>query len=193
MFTGIVQAVGRISATGERIAVDFDSGFATGGISTGESIAVNGACLTATNSGTESCAFFASPETLAKTNLGDLQDGDPVNLERALQIGDRLGGHFLQGHIDGTARVESIREENEASVFRFSVSHSLGKYVIEKGSVGIDGISLTAVDVNEEGFEVWVVPHTLAHTNLSHRKTGDRVNFEVDMLAKYVEKLLEKR
>jgi riboflavin synthase len=180
-------------AVGEQIIVEFETSFASDGVVEGESIAVNGACLTAINSRTSSCAFFASPETLAKTNLGDLEVGDSVNLERALQIGDRLGGHFVQGHIDDTARVESIRQEGETSVFRFAVPHSLGKYVIEKGSVAVDGISLTAVNVDEAGFEVWVIPHTLAHTNMALRKAGDRVNFEPDMLAKYVEKLLEKR
>jgi len=156
----------------------------------GESIAVNGVCLTARDIKGNSFLVDVSPETLSRTELGDLQTGSRVNLERALRLSDRLGGHLVSGHIDTQGRVEERRSEGDFTLFTFSLSRSLTKYVIEKGSVAINGVSLTVNSCQEERFTVSIIPHTLAVTTLGELQPGDRVNIEVDIIGKYVEKLL---
>jgi riboflavin synthase len=156
----------------------------------GESVAVNGVCLTV--AGVARAAFDAdvSSETLRRSTLGELRPGAPVNLERALRPCDRLGGHFVLGHVDGTAHVVKNALEGEFRVLRFETATPLLRYVVEKGSVALDGISLTVASLDAQGFSVAVIPHTLERTNLPSRRTGERVNLEVDVLGKYVERLL---
>lgn len=195
MFSGIVAATGRLvslakSPDGTRITVRPRGRL--GRFRRGESIAVSGVCLTALRS---SLLFQAdlSPETLAKTTLGGLEAGDEVNLERALRLADRLSGHLVSGHVDGFARLESIDGAGEFPIFTFSVPAALSRYVVEKGSVALDGISLTAFGVRGRRFSVAIVPHTLRATTLRRREPGDRLNFEADTIARYVEKMLSGR
>lgn len=157
----------------------------------GESIAVNGVCLTV--AGFRSGAFEAdaSPETLQRSTLKDLRSGDPVNLERALRPIDRLGGHFVLGHVDDTGRLEGKRREGDFWFLRFAAAASVTHYLVEKGSVALDGVSLTVNTCDENALSVAVIPHTLERTNLSVRRPGDRVNIEVDILGKYVEKFVQ--
>jgi riboflavin synthase len=192
MFSGIVAAIGRVekidvSPAGARLVLRPPARF--GRFRRGESIAVSGVCLTALG---DSALFRAdlSPETLAKTTLGSLRRDEPVNLERAVRLADRLSGHLVSGHVDGLARLASVEEEGDSRVFTFSVPAELARYVIEKGSVALDGISLTSIRVRRGRFSVAVVPHTLRMTTLSSRRAGDRLNFEVDMIARWVESLL---
>jgi riboflavin synthase len=154
----------------------------------GDSIAVNGVCLTV--SSISSTAFCADvmPETLRKTNLHELKSGDKVNLERALPVGGRLGGHFVSGHIDGTGTILTEKREGNAQVKRISAPHQVIRYVVEKGSIAVDGISLTVVDVDNSSFSVSLIPHTAKFSTLGYKKPGDKVNLEADMLAKYIEK-----
>ena len=156
----------------------------------GESIAVNGVCLTAYNIKGNSFAVDVSPESLSRTGLGGLGTGSKVNLERALRLSDRLGGHMVSGHVDGRGRVEDRRSDGDFTLFAFSLSRSLTKYVIEKGSVAINGVSLTVNSCQGEQFTVSIIPHTLEVTTLGDLKPGDMVNIEVDIIGKYVEKLL---
>ena len=195
MFSGIVAAVGRIetlrvSDAGARLGVRPPSRF--GRFRKGESISVSGVCLTALS---DSPLFRAdlSPETLARTTLGKLRTGDAVNLERAVRLADRLSGHLVSGHVDGLARLEGVRKDGDAWTFEFSIPRALSRYVVEKGSVAIDGISLTAIDVRAGRFSVAVIPHTFRATTLKDRRTGDALNFEADSVAKYVESLLAGR
>jgi riboflavin synthase len=155
----------------------------------GDSIAVNGVCLTIAN--ISSTAFYADvmPETLRKTNLYELKSGDKVNLERALPVGGRLGGHFVSGHIDGTGTILTEKREGNAQIKRISAPHQVIRYVMEKGSVAVDGISLTVVDVDSSSFSVSLIPHTARFTTLGYKKPGDKVNLEADMLGKYIEKI----
>jgi riboflavin synthase len=152
-------------------------------------VAVNGACLTILGLD-DGLAFQAGPETLAKTNLGELKPGDRVNLERSLRLGDRLGGHLVQGHVDGVGRVASRRREGEWELIWFSCPPALAEQMVPKGSVAVDGISLTLVDVTADGFSVALIPHTLAVTTLGFKPAGAFVNLETDLLAKYVWKCL---
>ncbi len=192
MFSGIVAAVGRVeridrSSGGARLAIRPPARF--GRFHRGESLSVSGACLTALAS---SPIFRAdlSGETLAKTSLGALRPGGTVNLERAVRLSDRLSGHLVSGHVDGLARMVSVEEKGESWIFRFSIPRSLARYVVEKGSVAIDGISLTAIRVVGARFSVAVIPHTFRATTLRDRTAGDALNFEADLVAKYIEKLL---
>jgi len=158
----------------------------------GDSISINGADLTVIELGPDSFSAEASLETLRKTTLGDLNPGHPVNLERALAVGERLGGHMVQGHIDGAGKVLSIKPEGNAHRVRIQFPRELGKYIAMKGSIAVDGISLTvAAMVDGDSFEVAVIPHTWDNTIIRYYKPGDHVNLEVDVLAKYVERLLE--
>jgi riboflavin synthase len=152
----------------------------------GESVAVNGVCLTIVGPLT----FDLSPETLERSSLGDLRPGSKVNLERAMRADGRFGGHIVQGHVDATGEVVSIRPEGNSTVFRFRVPEEGRRYLIDKGSITIDGISLTVVEPQNGEFDVWVIPHTLENTNLGSRKPGDRVNLEYDVLARYLERLI---
>ena len=196
MFTGIVEELGEILGRqhykdsiallirGIRIMED---------IKEGDSIAVNGVCLTVAK--ISSAAFYADvmPETLRKTNLHELKAGEKVNLERALPMGGRLGGHFVSGHIDGTGVIISEKREGNAQIKLISAGNQVTRYVVEKGSIAIDGVSLTVVSVDKDNFSVSLIPHTAKLTTLGHKKPGDRVNLEADMLGKYVEKLLLQR
>jgi riboflavin synthase len=156
----------------------------------GESVAVNGACLTVVARDDRTCRFQAGPETLRRTNLGELQAGARVNLERALRVGDRLGGHLVQGHVDGLGRVASRRRQGEWEVVWFSCPAELAAQMVSKGSVTVDGVSLTVVEVTADGFSVALIPHTLAQTTLGFKGPGASVNLETDVLAKYIWKCL---
>ncbi|MBI4282774.1 MAG: riboflavin synthase [Chloroflexi bacterium] len=189
MFTGIIQEMGRVrEVSGSSFSVE--AGTSLEGIREGDSIAVNGTCLTVTTIG-GGCFFVdVMPETLRRTNLGLLRPGDPVNLERALTLNSPLGGHLTQGHVDATGTVVSIQPEGDALLMKFHAPPQVMRYVVEKGFIAVDGISLTVVNWDATTFTVSVVTYTQEHTNLGHRKPGDVVNLEVDILAKYVEKLL---
>jgi len=197
VFTGLVSAHARVvarrtSQAGGVLAVERPGAYADAAL--GESIAVSGVCLTVvppSDAGT--LTFDVSPETLARTTLGGLAPGDAVNLERALAAGDRLGGHIVAGHVDGTAEVLSVRRTGEAWTFAFSLPAPLARYAVEKGSIAVDGVSLTIAALREGSFDVAVIPHTFQETTLGVRKAGDRVNLEVDVLGKYVERLLAAR
>lgn len=196
MFTGIVEAMGEVAGVvpipGDAIelAVRVPESFVGDG-NIGESVAINGCCLTVVRMDGRVWLFQAGRETLSKTNLGDLQVGDAVNLERALPANGRLGGHFVQGHVDGIGRVAAIESHADWSDYRFEVDAALLPYLVPKGSVAVDGVSLTVVDVGQWGFSVALIPHTLQVTTLGSRRVGDRVNIESDILGKYVRRFLE--
>jgi riboflavin synthase len=189
VFTGIVRKVGRV-ASAERsegaLRLRIETGLEP--LELGESIAVNGACLTVAGPRGE---FFVSQETLARTALGSLVAGSPVNLERALEAGGRLSGHIVQGHVDGVGRLESVREAGGAREARFRLGPGLGRYCVEKGSIALDGVSLTINSVDGDGIGVMLVPHTWENTTFARLRPGDPVNVEVDILAKYTEKLCQ--
>jgi riboflavin synthase len=186
MFTGLVKALGTVAAIdGGRMRIEAEPL----GLSEGDSIAVDGVCLTATS--VDGGAFDADvmDETLRRSTLGSLASGDTVNLEPPLRAGDPLGGHVVQGHVDGTGAVESVSEEGFARVVRIAAAPELLRYVVEKGSIAVDGVSLTVAEVDGEGFSVSLIPETLERTTLGAAAPGRAVNLEVDVLAKYVEKL----
>jgi riboflavin synthase len=194
MFTGLVEGQGTIlerivEGAGTRLVVGIPAPLFHG-TSFGDSVAINGCCLTVVHVGAESWSFQAGPETLLRTNLGELQPGDRVNLERALPVTARLGGHFVQGHIDGYGTVDRIIPDGEWVTIWFQVPQELTRQMVSKGSVTVDGVSLTVVAVEPERFSVALIPHTLEVTSLGVRRVGDRVNIETDILAKYVEQLL---
>ena len=187
MFTGIIQAVGRVSTwDGQRLVVD-PLNLDLADLKIGESIAVNGCCLTVVPSEEPGLAFDLSQETVAKTSFSNLMQGQELNLERAMRPSDRFGGHIVQGHVDRVGKLLNKRQEGNSWVYQFD--SGIGTYLIDKGSVTIDGISLTVVAPKESQFEVWVIPHTLEHTNLRSLAQGHAVNIEFDVVAKYVEKL----
>jgi riboflavin synthase len=196
MFTGLVEAMGEVVALrpqppGVRLVVRQPKIAAAAKI--GDSISVNGCCLTVVERDAQTFAFDAGEETLRRTNLGRLQAGEWVNLERSLQVGDRLGGHFVTGHIDGLGTVERRIDAADWSTFWFRVSAAIARQMASKGSVAVDGVSLTLVDVEPERFSVALIPHTLSVTTLGRRGPGDEVNIETDVLAKYVEAQLKGR
>jgi riboflavin synthase len=196
MFTGLVEALATVRAVtpqgaGRRLRLAVPE-FA-GQLSLGESVSVNGACLTVVEHDAESCDFEAGPETLSRTNLGELREGDRVNLERSLRLGDRLGGHLVQGHVDGLGRVSERLVEGEWVTVWFRCPPELAAQMVSKGSVAVDGVSLTLVDVAADRFSVALIPHTLAHTTLGFKGPGDAVNLETDLLAKYVWKCLSQQ
>ncbi len=192
MFTGIIEEVGRVtSAQSGKIAIA--AGDVLRGLELGGSIAVNGACLTITSFNANSFSVDVMSETLKRSNLGLLFAGDRVNLERPLALGGRLGGHLVQGHIDATGRVASIRWDGEAMLIRFEASLQVMRYVVEKGFIAVDGISLTVVTKDTSSFQVSVVDYTRQHTTLGDGQVGDSVNLEVDIIAKYVEQLSQAR
>ena len=193
MFSGLVEQLGVITeisdaAPGKRLAVD--SSLICDDASIGDSIAINGCCLTVIEIEGTRLSFEVGPETLAKTNLGELEIGSRVNLERSLALGDRLGGHLVTGHVDAVGRIDSRVDENEWSTIWFAVPKALTLQMASKGSVSVDGISLTLVDVEDERFSVMLIPHTLKVTTLGIKKVGDLVNIETDLLAKYVARQL---
>jgi riboflavin synthase len=193
MFTGLVEALGSVrgvTQVGDGADLEIDAPF-TGELACGESVAVNGVCLTVVAQDVASCRFQAGFETLARTNLGQLRAGDRVNLERALRFGDRLGGHLVTGHVDAVGRIIERVNHGEFELFRFACPPELPRQMIPKGSIAVDGISLTLVDVTNDRFSVMLIPHTLQVTTLGFKKAGDPVNLETDMLAKYVQKQLQ--
>jgi riboflavin synthase len=159
----------------------------------GESIAVNGVCLTVVEFDASTFSADASNETLSLTTLGGLAEGDALNLERAMRPVDRLGGHMVSGHVDGVGRVAAIEPDARAQRWRFEASPDVLRYVAKKGSICVDGVSLTVNEVDDAGFEVALIPHTVQHTRFSHTGVGDPVNLEVDLVARYVERLLQAR
>ena len=196
MFTGLVEETGELlalarSATGARLTLR--APLVSTGARPGDSIAVNGCCLTVTAQDGATLAFDLLAETLERTNRGALAPGTPVNLERALAAGARLGGHFVQGHIDTTSRVLSFAKVNADHRLEIELPSAFAGYVAFKGSIAIDGISLTVAEVGAASFTVWIIPHTLALTSLRAKSAGDLVNLEFDLLAKYVERLLAVR
>ena len=192
MFTGITEEVGRVSSApaGSLVIAASD---VLHGMEVGGSIAVNGVCLTITNLGADSFSVDIMPETLARTNLGLLRAGDRVNLERPLALGGQLGGHLVQGHVDDTARVASVRWSGESMLIRFEAAPEVMRYVVEKGFIAVDGVSLTVVAKDASSFQVSVVDYTQQHTTLGSRQVGDLVNLEVDIIAKYVEQVTQPR
>jgi riboflavin synthase len=187
MFTGLVAGTGTVrSLTDGRLEVETPL---AAELSAGDSIAVNGVCLTALDPTPEGFRADVMPETLRRTSLGPLGEGDQVNLELPLRATDRLGGHVVQGHADGTGTVESLREEGFSRVVRIAAPAELLRYVVEKGSIAVDGVSLTVSAVDDEAFEVSLIPETLERTTFGAAAPGRTVNLEVDVLAKYVEKL----
>jgi riboflavin synthase len=191
MFTGIVEGLAIVTSVqaeppGRRLVLR--AAGLTPGVAVGDSVALNGCCLTVVAADGETLAFQAGPETLSRTNLGRLEVGSQVNVERSLKIGDRLGGHFVTGHVDGLGTVDARQDEGDWSTFWFRAGPALMRQMVSKGSIAVDGVSLTLVDVEPERFSVQLIPHTLAVTTLGSRRAGDRVNLETDLLAKYVEK-----
>jgi riboflavin synthase len=188
LFTGIIEEVGKISLTApNKLTVKAKKTLE--GTAVGDSIAVNGVCLTVTELGTDFFTVQVVPETLRRSNLGELKANDPVNLERALALGGRLGGHLVEGHIDSTGKIISLKPEGPAMLMRISAPSTVLKYVVEKGFIAIEGTSLTVVSRDEATFTVELITHTRENTVFIHRRTGDTVNLEVDIIAKYVEAL----
>ena len=188
MFTGIVEEVGVVRSAGQgRLAIAARIVMPT--LEIGGSINVNGTCLTVTTMESGEFTVDVVPETLRRTNLGLLRPGDPINLERPLRADGRLDGHIVQGHVDGTGTVGEISSDGEALMVRIDVPEQLARYVVEKGFIAVDGVSLTVVHCDEAGFSVTVIPHTRDHTIFGSRNVGDAVNIEIDILAKYVERL----
>jgi len=188
LFTGIVEEVGTVrTASPSQLVVA--AARVLEETKKGDSIAVNGACLTVTEVSPDSFSVDVMPETLRRTNLGALRPGHRVNLERPLAVGDRMGGHFVQGHVDGMGKVLSAMPENKALVVRYEAPPEIMRYVVEKGFIAVDGVSLTVVECNATSFKVSLVAYTLENTNLGQRRPGDVVNLEVDIIAKYVERL----
>lgn len=189
MFTGIVEEVGTVAEI-KPGGLTIRASRVLEGLGLGDSVSVNGACLTVTELGPGSFSVDVVPETLRRTNLGSMSDGGPVNLERGVRAGGRLDGHIVQGHVDGVGRIESIREDGDSVMVYVEAAPSIMRYVVEKGFIAVDGVSLTIVGCDEERFSVTIIPHTQEHTILGSRKPGDEVNIEVDILAKYVERLV---
>ena len=193
MFTGLIEHVGAVvhfQAAGAGAVLRVAAGPVAADARIGDSVAVNGCCLTVVGSDGGTLAFDAVPETLGRTTLGALRPGDPVNIEPALRAGDPLGGHFVQGHVDGVGRVQSIEAEGEGLRVFVSAAPEILRYCVEKGSITVEGVSLTVAELADDAFAVALVPHTLAETTLSELAPGREVNLEVDVLAKYAERLL---
>jgi riboflavin synthase len=192
VFTGLVREVGTVVGLdgGETVRLEIEAPETAGAAALGDSIAIDGVCLTVVAVDGPRLAFDAVPETLARTSLGTLADGSRVNLEPALRAGDALGGHYVQGHVDGVGTVRSVEPEGDGKRVWFLAPPELLRYVAEKGSVAVQGTSLTVAELDDRGFAVALIPHTLTATTLGALAPGDRVNLEVDVLAKYVERLL---
>jgi len=194
MFTGIILGKGKViekRASGSGMVFSLDADFDLNDPEEGESIAVNGVCLTAMNINARRFTVDVSPESLARTNLGKLSVGSKVNLERALRLSDRLGGHMVSGHVDAVSKVLERRPLGDFVQFTFGVPAGLAKYIIEKGSIAIDGTSLTVNSCDDKTFSIVIIPHTLEVTLLGTLREGDSVNIEVDLIGKYVEKMLQ--
>ncbi|HRX81461.1 MAG TPA: riboflavin synthase [Pirellulaceae bacterium] len=196
MFTGLVEAMGNVVAVQSRppgVRLVVRNAEIARDAKLGDSISVNGCCLTVVEHDAESFRFDAGEETLSRTNLGRLSGGSYVNLERSLQLGDRLGGHLVTGHIDAVGTLDERQDDDDWSKFWFRVPKPLTRQMVSKGSVAVDGISLTLVDVEDERFSVALIPHTLQVTTLGKLQVGGEVNIETDLLAKYVERQLAGR
>jgi riboflavin synthase len=194
MFTGLVEALATVAQLqpeppGVRFTISVPE--YAGTVAVGDSIAINGCCLTVVGIDGDKFAFQAGEETLRRTNLGKLQAGSRVNVERSLKAGDRLGGHFVMGHIDGLGSLDVRRDDGDWSTFWFRAPRELTRQMASKGSIAVDGVSLTLVDVEDERFSVALIPHTLSVTTLGQLQSGDTVNLETDVLAKYVERQIK--
>ncbi len=193
MFTGIVEHRGSVvvvDSDDEGMRVVLDTG-PLEGIEVGDSVAVNGVCLTAVELRSGQVAFDVVSETLGRSNLGSLKPGDPVNLELPMPANGRFDGHIVQGHVDGVAEILGFEAQGDGGRMRLGAPQGLMRYLVEKGSVTVDGVSLTVAALTDDGFEVALIPHSLAMTTLGLREVGEEVNLEVDVLAKYVERLLK--
>jgi riboflavin synthase len=196
MFTGIVEEIGSIASVDQRpgaTSLIIQCKTALNGAHLGDSIAVNGVCLTVVDLSEHSFTTEAVPETLHRTNLGYLKQGSPVNLERSLTLDRSMGGHYVQGHIDGIARIERLESEGEAFNYYFEASPELLRYIVPKGFVTVDGASLTVVNADSQGFSVTLIPHTQQWTVMGKEQVGYLVNVEVDIMGKYIEKLMGER
>jgi len=192
VFTGIIEELGSVVDVREE-GLTVRAAKVLEDAAQGDSICINGVCLTLTAMSGSTFTVDTVPETRRRTNLGDLRPGDPVNLERALRPSDRMGGHFVQGHVEGTGRVKSVSEDGPALLIRVSAGPELMRYIVAKGFIAIDGASLTVVDRDDAGFSVTIIPLTQEWTTLGRSQPGDRVNLETDILAKYVEQLIAGR
>ncbi len=192
MFTGIVEGIGKIEKisknTKNRSAIQMtvNLGKHAKGLKIGQSVALNGVCLTATNLSKSNCIFEMIEETTQKTDLGNLKPGDIVNIERSLKTGDRLEGHFVLGHVDGVGIIKKIQNKPKEVQVWFEVPKKLSKYIVKKGSIAVDGISLTVVDVKNNLASVCLIPHTIEITNFKTKNVGDKLNIETDILGKYI-------
>jgi riboflavin synthase len=189
MFTGLIEEVGRVAANRDA-QLEISAPQTSKSMRAGDSVAVNGCCLTVASRARDKLTFDLLQETLTRTNLGNLRRGELVNLERALRAGDRLGGHFIQGHIDCVAKIRSFEKRGADRRLEIELPARFAHYVVAKGSIAIDGISLTIAEVLPKSLVVWIIPHTQQQTNLARAKAGDAVNIEFDILAKYVERML---
>lgn len=194
MFTGLVETLGTVARLeakprGRWLEIEVPESF--DGLAVGDSVAINGCCLTAISVEPGRFAVEAVPETLARTTVGEIRRGDAVNLERALRVGDRLGGHMVQGHVDGVASVRSVAAEGAGRRVKFELPAVLAPFVAGKGSVAVDGISLTVAACDRESFEVAIIPHTLEHTVARSYRAGTRVNLEVDIVARYLARMVD--
>jgi len=195
VFTGIVESVGRIARiarTAELASLEVESGPVAEGVKLGDSIAVNGCCLTVTAIAGSRLTFQAVAETLLRTNLCDLAEGSGVNLERAVRADQRLDGHIVQGHVDATGTVRAVERHGDDVRFFVDCAPEFAELLVDKGSVAIDGVSLTVVSPEPAGFHVALIPHTIESTTLARRRPGERVNLEADVLGKYVKRYLER-
>ena len=192
MFTGIIEGLGRIvrfdkkTSNRSEAKMQIKLGKLAKGLKVGDSVAINGVCLTAIDISKEIAEFEMIGETIKKTSLGSLKSGDKVNIERSLKVGERLEGHFVLGHVDGIGTILKIEKQSNQIKIWITVPKELSKYIIKKGSVTVDGISLTVVDTLKNHFSVSIIPHTLKVTNLNYKKMGDKVNIETDILGKYI-------
>lgn len=193
MFTGIIQGLGTLKdvrRAGQGLVFTIHPDFSIKDPRKGESIAVNGVCLTASTISQDVFSAEVSPETLSRTTLSGLMAGSRINLERALRLSDRLGGHLVSGHVDGTGEIIEKENLGRFTLFTIAVSETLDRYIIEKGSIAVDGISLTVNSCGKGRFSVGIIPHTSRLTTMGFRKKGDKINIEVDLIGKYIEKLL---
>jgi riboflavin synthase len=190
VFTGLIEEIGTVkNISSSKIQIEIN----VGGILSGDSVAVNGVCLTAVSAQGNIISFDYSPQTDSVTNLSSLKANSKVNIERALQLSSRLGGHIVSGHVDGIAKIERIEKLERFFKITFSCAQNILKYCVDRGSIAVDGISLTASSVKTGGFETFIIPQTYNNTVLSYKKIGDAVNIETDILAKYVEKFSGKK
>ncbi|MDP2983286.1 MAG: riboflavin synthase [Candidatus Latescibacter sp.] len=193
MFTGLIEEVGKVVSTvrrGSMMDITIEAHVILDDMKLGDSVSISGACQTVTGFDTSTFTVQAVEETLRRSTLGDLANGEAVNLERSLRLMDRLGGHLVQGHVDGTGKITRIGGTGENKLISIAQPPELSRYIVEKGSIAVDGVSLTVTYARAAEFRVSVIPHTLGATTLSRARVGDRVNLETDIIAKYVEKLL---